>query len=483
MSSRNLKKHQLVLGFLSVLWIVGNSAGHAQTPQPQLDGNWEGTLAAGTVQLRLRFEISRSPDGVLLGNLYVADRPRGVRFDHFEVTGNQVRIEVSAGRAVFTGVADPNRRELRGSWAEGGMTYPLTLTHREPSSGATPNAVTARQTAAEPLILLPFEIAVPTPPTPFLAQGQTHLAYELHISNFSPNEVLLQRVQVLDGDSVLATFEGTELHAILARPGVRDLTDNRVLGPGLRAVAFVWLSLDMDAAIPTTLRHRIAASDRSTEGGSIRVASVSLKRLSPPLRGPGWIAGAGPANTSVHRRALIPLQGKVQISQRFAIDWVRMNLDGLTYTGDPKDNRGYLAYGKEVLAVADAVVSSVHDGIPENVPESRAVPITLENTGGNFVNLDLGDGQFAHYAHLQPGSLLVKPGDKVRRGQVLGLVGNSGNSDQPHLHFHVANADSGLVAEGLPYAFDEFDVLDQDRRWQLRRNEIPLERAVVRFPE
>ena len=163
MSSRTLKKHRLVLGFLSVLWMVGNSVGHAQTPEPQLEGNWEGTLAAGTVQLRLRFEISRAPDGVFLGNLYVADRPRGVRIDRFEVTGNEVRIEVSAGRAAFTGVADPNRRELRGSWAEGGMTYPLILTRREPPSGAAPNAVTARQTGGEPLISLPFELAVPVP--------------------------------------------------------------------------------------------------------------------------------------------------------------------------------------------------------------------------------------------------------------------------------------------------------------------------------
>ena len=316
-----------------------------------------------------------------------------------------------------------------------------------------------------------------------MAQGQAHLVYELHITNLSPNEALLQRVQVLNGDSILATFEGTELHALLARPGTRDLTDNRRLGPGLRAVAFIWISLDKDAGIPKALRHRIAASDRSVEGGSIVVTSASLKLLSPPLRGSGWLAAAGPANTSAHRRALLPLQGKVQISQRFAIDWVRVNLNGTTYAGDAKDNRSYLAYGREVLAVADAVVASVHDGIPENVPGSRAIPITVDNTGGNFVNLDLGDGQFAHYAHLQPGSLRVKPGERVRRGQILGLVGNSGNSDQPHLHFHVANADSGLIAEGVPYTFAEFQVLNQDRQWESRRDELPLDRTLVRFLE
>ena len=84
----------------------------------------------------------------------------------------------------------------------------------------------------------------------------------------------------------------------------------------------------------------------------------------------------------------------------------------------------------------------VKDGIPENVPgiNSRAVPITLEMPlAGNHVILDIGGGRFAFYAHLQPGSLRVKLGDKVRRGQVLGLVGNSGNSTEPHLHFHIEN--------------------------------------------
>jgi murein DD-endopeptidase MepM/ murein hydrolase activator NlpD len=121
--------------------------------------------------------------------------------------------------------------------------------------------------------------------------------------------------------------------------------------------------------------------------------------------------------------------------------------------GDPFVNKNYSAYGSEVLAVADAVVAAIKDGIPENVPgpTSRAVPITSETVGGNFVVLDLG-GQFAFYAHLQPGSLRVKSGDRVTRGQVIGLLGNSGNSTEPHLHFHVSTGVSPLGSEGLPYA-------------------------------
>jgi murein DD-endopeptidase MepM/ murein hydrolase activator NlpD len=150
------------------------------------------------------------------------------------------------------------------------------------------------------------------------------------------------------------------------------------------------------------------------------------------------------------------------------------------------------------LAVADAVVAATKDGIPENVPlsEARAVPITQETVGGNYVFLSLGTSQFAFYAHLQPGSLRVKPGDRVRRGQPLGLLGNSGNSDAPHLHFHISSAASPLGAEGLPYLFESFERIgtaDVDKvltqGWTVpggtkpekRLREIPLENTVVRF--
>jgi murein DD-endopeptidase MepM/ murein hydrolase activator NlpD len=85
-------------------------------------------------------------------------------------------------------------------------------------------------------------------------------------------------------------------------------------------------------------------------------------------------------------------------------------------------------------------------GIPENVPLSptHAVPMTLETAAGNHVILSLRNGHYAFYAHLQPGSIRIKPGDRVRRGQVLGLLGNSGNSNAPHLHFHISNGIHGL---------------------------------------
>jgi murein DD-endopeptidase len=230
----------------------------------------------------------------------------------------------------------------------------------------------------------------------------------------------------------------------------------------------------------------------TTAGAEVVVSHDAPLVIAPPLRGGEWLAGNGPANASNHRRALGLFGGRPQIAQRFAIDWVQLRADGRTWTGDQLKNDSYRAYGAEALAVADGTVAGTKDGIPENIPgpTSRAVPITLETIGGNFVTLDLGQRRYAFYAHLQPGSLRVKLGERVRRGQVLGLVGNSGNSTEPHLHFHIGNANAPLASEGLPYVFESFEQQGQGWGWKAtgapparRVMEIPLQNAVVKFPD
>jgi murein DD-endopeptidase MepM/ murein hydrolase activator NlpD len=173
---------------------------------------------------------------------------------------------------------------------------------------------------------------------------------------------------------------------------------------------------------------------------------------------------------------------------------VQINEDLRTHHGDPKDNGNYLCFGADALAVGDGVVVEVKDGIPENIPnQTPVVPITLDTVAGNHINLDLGGGVYAMYAHLQPGSLRVKVGDKVKRGQVLALVGNTGNSTEPHLHFQLMNGNSPLGSDGLPYALSGFvetkritGDLEKPTATPLaaavvHRGEMPLENQFVDF--
>ena len=227
------------------------------------------------------------------------------------------------------------------------------------------------------------------------------------------------------------------------------------------------------------------------DGPAVPVTTEAVV-IGPPLRGGVWLTGNGPGNESGHRRAMIPIGGTPAIAQRFAIDYVRVGDDDKTFKGEQLKNESYHAQGTDAIAVANGTVVAVKDSIPENVPgiTSRAVPITLETVGGNHVIIDIGGGRYAFYAHLQPGSLKVKLGDRVTRGQVVGLVGNSGNSTEPHLHFHISDANSPLGSEGVPYKTD-FEIVGRCRLFNMgcqrsapvaRKSELPLANMLIRFP-
>ena len=149
--------------------------------------------------------------------------------------------------------------------------------------------------------------------------------------------------------------------------------------------------------------------------------------------------------------------------------------------------------------MADGTAVGTADGLPEQVPGKLPADATIQMAAGNHVVVDIGGGRFAFYAHMQPGSVRVKVGDTVKTGQVLGLLGNSGNTDTPHLHFHVMDGPSPLVANGLPYVFMGFTgqgrltdeqllftggtvTIDKDALSGPHQNQMPLADQVVRFP-
>jgi len=462
------------------------------------EGAWQGTLDAGGQKLRLVLTITKNSDGKYSGTVNSIDQGVVLPIDVITVNGDFVRIE--SLRSAFDGKLNADGSELTGQFSQGGAVFPLTFKRAQ---AATPTATPASSpTPPQRPIDVPFDVRIPAQPVSFKGGGKTHTVYELHITNFSRNPSVLTRLEVVEPGSKkqLASYTGEELGSRIARPGVAAATteEKLKLAGGLRMVVYMWLTFDIATDAPAAIQHRVTCKvgDYPEELSvlvSTATVSNSLITISPPLRGSEWLAGNGPGNSSGHRRALIPTSGGARIAQRFAIDFLQLFPDGRSFSGDPKENKSYRCYGAEALAVADAVVVATKDGIPENVPgpTSRAVPITLETVGGNHVILDLGGGRFAFYAHLQPGSLRVRTGDKVRRGQVVGLVGNSGNSTEPHLHFHISDSNSPLGSEGLPYALPSFEVQGRGFGWkpaspaaatEKRQNEMPLENEIIRFP-
>lgn len=374
------------------------------------------------------------------------------------------------------------------------------------------NAIKPNYIYGQKMSAVPVDLEIPFAPTPVGAEGKTHLLYELHLTNFRAKNLELTRVEVLKDEAnalPLADYKDAELVNRLKRPGApADLPDKRVIGGGMRAVIFLEITFNAASDVPLALRHRLFfKADNPSDGETyVEGARVIVGRNAPlvvgsPLRSEGWLALNGFSNNSDHRRTIVVVGGKARIAQRFATDWTRIGADGQAFRGNPANNANWSAYGAEVLAVADGTIVDVKDGIPENDPtaDKKAVPITLETVGGNYIIVDLGNGYFAFYAHLQPKSLRVKVGDKVTRGQVLALLGNSGNSDAPHLHFHITDGNSPLGAEGVPYVFESFEMqgvlpseelLTNGKGWKPQPNapkdkrllELPIENAVVRFP-
>lgn len=184
--------------------------------------------------------------------------------------------------------------------------------------------------------------------------------------------------------------------------------------------------------------------------------------------------------------------GRLNDSERFAIDFVRVDTSAngvVTFHGDGSRDEDYLAYGAPLLAVADGTVASVLSDAPDSTPQHAPTDLSFEQLGGNHVILDIGGGNFVYYAHMIPGSATVKVGDKVERGQVIGKLGNSGNSSEAHLHLHVTRAPLPLSADNVPYVFDRFTYVGalSDAGVEAtpgageRTRQLPLDGSVVDF--
>lgn len=293
------------------------------------------------------------------------------------------------------------------------------------------------------------------------------------------DEVVLSRTlhaSDLDGaartGNAMATGGMFELLAFQFAPdqlfgGKPTLSATRTLAPG----ASLYLSAQVFAfrGQPEQVRVTVDYEGKAED----TVASLPLRHGTVPghyrlpLRG-RWVAGAGSTLHSHHRWA---------VPEEFAFDFVRYGASGGTYGGDGAKVTDYYAYGEPVLATADGEVVAVLDKLPDSVAAMRRADETLaqyqkrllesqgallaagtESIPGNHVVVRHAEGIYSVYGHLKPGSAAVAIGDQVKAGQQLGEVGTSGNSTEPHLHFHLCDAPDPLQCAGLPVAFDDAEI-------------------------
>jgi hypothetical protein len=354
--------------------------------------------------------------------------------------------------------------------------------------------------------------------------GKYHVVYELVVTNTKPTAATLKKIEVLDGSqgretaAAIAAYEGDALVSHLRTMANTPANSPEIEFNGTR-LFLINLTFDSRAQVPKRLEHRFEVTGASTPATSPMTPTtmsyilapldlhMQVLEIGPPLAGKGWIAINGCCGLGVaHRGSGLSANGRINYSQRFAIDWMQLDEAGRLVHGDPADAHNYTDYGAAVLAVADGtvvdVLNTLDDQAPGQLPDLKT--ITIANVDGNHVILDLGGGVYAFYAHMGKNSVRVALGQRVKRGDVLGKLGNTGNTSAPHLHFHLMEGASALGSNGIPYVIDSFalagnipaeknpaaaDSLEGSSSSYLfataspRHREFPLDLNIVNFPE
>jgi len=359
-------------------------------------------------------------------------------------------------------------------------------------------------------VLSPAGFLIVDEPSPVLAtDGRLHLAYEILVTNQSSLDVTPRAIRAFSrGKPIGAALRGDAIAAVMR---INGGVDGATIPAGGSATIFADVVYGEGRRTPKRLVHRIVldgapeGDPESTQRFSFRgvPTAVSSRRavvVEPPLRGSGWVAGNGCCSPpNAHRGATLSIDGTVHVPERFAIDFVQLDDQNRLFAGPIDENESYFGFGRPVRSATGGRVVRVQDGLPEQVPGKLPEGETVQTAGGNYVVVSMGRGRYAFYAHLQPGSIRVERGDRVRAGDAIGLLGNTGNTDAAHLHFHVMDSPSPLQSNGLPFVFSRMRggglitdpavlptgapvTIDRPAFAGVRRDQMPLDNQVIRFP-
>lgn len=316
--------------------------------------------------------------------------------------------------------------------------------------------------------LTPLIASVLAAPHPALAtDGRVHLAYELLLLNVISSDVTINGINIAgDGKSVQS----------LGQAAVKSIT--KVFGGPVGAdvlhagqEALVWLDVTVAGYrnVPKVLSHNVSITvahptlplipPKLTERSVARTVVPAQKPvvIAPPLAGKNWLDGNSCCEVTAHRQAVNLINGALWAPERYAIDYVQLDAKNRIFHGPINKLSSYAYFGTPVHAVADGRVVGMVTTEPEEVPGANPTGLHIDQYGGNYIVEDLGGGNYAFYAHLQPNNPLhVKVGQKLKKGAVIGLLGNTGNTDSPHLHFQIMDSPDPLASNGLPFVFDQF---------------------------
>jgi hypothetical protein len=409
-----------------------------------------------------------------------------------------------AAAACTTSTSQPTAAAPNSTTGVGGATV----------SGPLPGYEQAQKDQFSPLII---STNAPEPIPVRGSDNKYHVDYELSVLNFSPRPATITKLETLRGTEsgpVILTLSQDQIAPLSLIAGDYPASPGLVteIPPGRTLVLVLDDGYATAEAVPPSVTHRITATFGPVPAGQSNIASlypgqvtqiggaVTTSKLrpvviGPPLASDGWVAGNGQAEEALnsHVGSVTPIGGRINGAERYAVDWIRTDPSTRPFAslkGDPSKNESYLAFDQPLFAVADATVVKVVSDQPDIAPGANPVGLPFDQFAGNFIMLDLGHGVFALYAHLKENSALVKVGDKVKKGQVIGRLGNSGNTSAAHLHFQLMRGPLPLTFDNVPWEIDHFTLVGsatpegvvKDETSGPRTNAFPLGNTVSNFP-
>lgn len=290
---------------------------------------------------------------------------------------------------------------------------------------------------------------------PVSINGTRWLYYELLISNrgTAPVNILNFKVKGKNGQTIV-DLSGGDLQARLKT----KLLNNK-LAPGTGTFVYMEVpEMGRDLNPLNNILTYIPDGDHTVQTVSVSTQLINKQPLliGSPLSGDNWAAIYDPAWERGHRRVFFTVDGTYRIPGRFAIDFIKLDSSGRFAKGSQDSIKNWYGYGADVLAVENGIIAATVDTFKESQTLSAHPAYDSSRATGNYIAIKIAPNIFAFYEHLKPGSISVKVGNRVKAGQVIASIGFTGQSTGPHLHFHLADRNSPLGAEGIPYGFKKF---------------------------
>lgn len=340
------------------------------------------------------------------------------------------------------------------------------------------------------------------------SDGRIHLAFAMQFTNSWTVPTTIESVEVVDPSRNYQVSSANRTLSIKSEDvtdEIRPLGTNsngdkasysKSLSAGQSGVMYFDVTYAKRSEVPCSIALRVHSvqpeskpmAESTLLSPPLKLSSQSPILVSPPFKGDGWVNANGCClEVGPHRFVLNAMNGTLDPSEGFAIDWIKVNREGKAFRTDGKRSEDWLCYGVDVLAVAPGIVVQTMRDLPNETPGVAPTTLRVSEIAGNHVLVDLGNGRYAMYAHLAPHSVTVHVGDRVKAGDKLGLLGNSGNTTGPHLHFQISDRPSTLDVTSLPFIFNSMTLegriplnLEEIEDYSIKGTALPIDKKDVK---